>query len=96
MVEATTSATSAASVTAPSSTHQTPSGHRPAWSAATCAARRVLPHAADAGQGHQPPVRQDPADARALGLAPDEPGELDREVARDPGPGVAVRRLGSG
>ena len=55
-----------------------------------------LAHAADAGQGHQPPVREDPADARALGLTPDEPGELDREVVRDPGPGVAVRRLGSG
>jgi hypothetical protein len=96
MVEATTSATSAASVTAPSSTHQTPVRPPPGLVGGDLRGQARLAHAADAGQGHQPPVRQDPADARALGLAPDEPGELDREVARDPGPGVAVRRLGSG
>ena len=61
-----------------------------------------LARAAHAGQRHQPVASQQVADGHALGQPSDEPGELDRQVVRDPierpqrhrfGGWVAIRQL---
>ena len=96
IAEATASATSAASVTVSSSTHQTPSGHCSAWSAATCAASRVLPEPpAPVSVTNRSPRSRSRTAMRSASLPTNR--ELDRQVVADrssdrSGP---VRRPGS-